>query len=124
MTPEREKYLAKCSKRELVLRHWIKVEKGNITRYKFGLNYDKTFTDDDIEYCLSSIRFHKDRINCYRHELQRIKGMDRVVVPRFIEKHWAGDLIFGRCACGDNVSSAEPYCMRCGRRFLWEKVND
>ena len=123
MTPKREKYLAKCSKQELILRHWIKVGKGNINRYKFGLNYDKTFTDDDIKYCLSSIRFHKDRINCYRHELQRLKGVDRVVVPREVTIPSNTDLRQGYCICGRDVYDAlDSYCPTCGRKILWEKV--
>lgn len=133
MTPKRKAYLAKCSKRELVLRHWIKVAKGNISRYKFGLNYDKTFTDDDMEYCLSSIRFHKDRINCYRHELARLQGMDRVVVPKVkfsvpqIREwgHTGRKSYYATCKCGNDTlysGNDERYCPQCGRRILWEKV--
>ena len=82
------------------------------------------FTDDDIEYCLSSIRFHKDRINCYRHELARLKGMDRVVVigddEPFVNTLTCAE--YWTCKCGAGIYGSDRYCSNCGKRILWEKV--
>jgi hypothetical protein len=122
MTPEREAYLAKCSKWEKILRHWIKVRKNDIKRHKFELNNAETIGEPKNLFRLNEIRFHKDHLKCFRHELARLKGMDRVAVPseqydrRFETYNWY-------CTkCDSEISTFENCCSNCGRRILWEKV--
>lgn len=68
------------------------------------------------------IRKRKTILTACKHELQRIKGMDRVVIPseqydrRFETYNWY-------CTkCDSEISVFENYCSECGRRILWEKV--
>ena len=67
------------------------------------------------------IRFGKVRLAAYRHELNRLKGMDRVVVPSdAYTREYLGN---GVCVCGYELhKKRHNYCPRCGRRVLWEKV--
>ena len=119
MTPERKKYLAKCSKREVILRLKIKEAKQVMKAYKFGLNREHKLyplTKAQILYDLQIIREAKITIIAYRHELHRLKGMDSVVVPKRAEGY-IGVFV---CSCGSDVIA--NYCPNCGRRILWEKV--
>jgi hypothetical protein len=70
------------------------------------------------------IRHNKIQLNAYRHELQRLKGMDRVVVPRVsYTSERSGQFLVRHehCCCGNKLFG-EVYCPECGRRILWEKV--
>ena len=116
MTPEREKYLAKCKVRELWLRGLIKTHKEAIKKAKEQLNYGVFDSDGQVAVCKSAMRANKWLFVCLRHELHHIKGMDRVVVPRRAEGY-IGVFV---CSCGSDVIA--NYCSNCGRRILWEKV--
>lgn len=118
MTPEREAYLAKCRERETMLRRIIRHYKNSILSHKYALNKDETFTEKDRRYRLTMLRYAKYHLTAYRHELARLKGMDRVVVPRgmgyYRQKGW--------CVCDiDLERSKHTYCPNCGRLILWEK---
>lgn len=126
MTPEREKYIAKCSKWEKILRHWIEVAKSDIKRHKFFLNNAEAVGEPKNLLRLAEIRFYKDRINCYRHELQRIKGMDRVVVPYEVMRFgFEANIprVSYNCECFEPIDRKFKYCPQCGKRILWEKVS-
>lgn len=64
-----------------------------------------------------------------KHELAKLKGVDRVVMPqdvyKMIEKigdSW-GVIRVGYCVCGEDVrEDTDKYCSYCGRKLLWEKV--
>lgn len=115
MTPEREKYLAKCSKRELVLRHWIELQNVNIKAYKADFKKNPT----KARRLLQTMKYE---LVVYRHELARLKGMDRVTYPRRIMLN-NGDYIVGlwRCSsCSDGLCEGDNYCTDCGRKILWE----
>lgn len=114
MTPQREKYLAKCSKRELVLRHWIELQNVNIKAYKADFKKNPT----KARRLLQTMKYE---LVVYRHELARLKGMDRVVVPRKAYIGAWGDK-GGLCKCGKHITDVHNYCPWCGRRILWEKV--
>ena len=111
MTPKREKYLAKCSKREKWFRMQIEDLKKDIKGVKRALTLG--YVDD---WNITWLRKCKFFLTIYRHELARLKGMDRVVVPK------RGCF----CKCGRDLYGAKmlgsKYCDECGRKLLWEKV--
>lgn len=116
MTPERKKYLAKCSEKEKMLRRRIEVRKDFIVSNKFKLNNNKRLEKCERDWYLMQIKDHKFNLTLYRHELHRLKGMDSVVVPKRAEGY-IGVFV---CSCGSDVIA--NYCPNCGRRILWEKV--
>ena len=111
MTPKREKYLAKCGKLEMKYRKWIQDTKERIKEAK-----ERLTIECDVEWEKSIMRSHKVYLGWYKHELNRLKGMDRVVVPK------RGCF----CKCGRDLYGAKmlgsKYCDECGRKLLWEKV--
>lgn len=114
MTPSREKYLAKCGEKEKWLREMIEHWQGIIQGNKWALNNDKTILNDkDKSYFLSHIRKYKYIVSAYRHELARLKGMDRVVVPRKAYIGAWGDK-GGLCKCGKHITDVHNYCPWCG----------
>lgn len=118
MTPEREKYLAKCSDKENFIR-------ANITYYKQQLRSLKMakLTIIGDKYWRGHIRHTKCHLNAYRHELARLKGMDRVTYPCRIMLN-NGDYIVGlwRCSsCSDGLCEGDNYCTGCGRKILWKR---
>lgn len=118
MTPERKAYLAKCSKRKKYLRVFIKESKIEIRKLKSDLMGAHIYSRN-VDLLL--IRHNKIKLNAYRHELARLKGMDRVVEPSnaYIDAYgYKG----GLCQCGKHIIDAYDYCPWCGRRLLWEKV--
>ena len=120
MTPERKDYLNKCSNREMLLRAFIADEKLGIKRCKKSLNDPEENFGRSVD--LIMIRFGKVRLAAYRHELQRLKGMDRVAMPCEVYDK-STDLDDWYCSnCDREVSVFEGYCSNCGRRILWEKV--
>lgn len=121
MTPKREAYLAKCSKREKRLRFKIQEFKNDICNEKYRLTQGGHLVEPDNTRCRTRIRQYKHHLSAYRHELNRLKGMDRVVVPRFRGYNCDG-IIVGYCTCGNDVNFYEAYCSDCGRRILWERM--
>lgn len=122
MTPERKAYLAKCSKREKFLRRKIVEAKDVLRIYKFVLNREPKLyplTQGQIQYDLKVIRETKIAISIYRHELNRLKGMDRGGVPEFY--HSTDVYHCPKCTTAIWFAS-DKYCPNCGRRILWEKV--
>ena len=75
------------------------------------------------------IGYEKIKLNAYRHKLARIKGMDRVVVPRDVTFDTfvicyclEGYRLLGVCSCGKRlVQYKHNYCPDCGRLILWNK---
>ena len=120
MTPEREAYLAKCSKREKFLRRKIVEAKGVLRIYKFGLNREPKLyplTQGQIQYALKVICETKIAISIYRHKLNRLKGWTECVPEVVSYKEFEGV-----CKCGNDVTDFDFYCSRCGRKLLWKKV--
>ena len=120
MTPEREAYLAKCGKLEKKYREWIAKTKETIKDAKENLNR----VGVDVEWEKHILRSHKIYLGWYRHELNRLKGMDRVVVPKVTYVSKCNDTFMQRlerCTCGERLIG-ENYCPGCGRKILWEKV--
>ena len=117
MTPERKAYLAKCGKREAWIRTKMFQAKSEIALCKAILNYRNKV--DDISKWKTRLEMWKIEFTAYRHELARLKGMDRVVVPkRILISTWSG-IKFSYCKCGKSIKSLEKYCKNCGRRILW-----
>ena len=128
MTPKREKYLAKCGKLEMKYRKWIQDTKERIKEAK-----ERLTIECDVEWEKSIIRSHKVYLGWYKHELNRLKGMDRVVVPKVNFsvpqiREWGRTgrkSYYATCKCGNGnlySGSDERYCPNCGRLILWEKV--
>lgn len=120
VTPEREKYLAKCSKREQQIRVLIRYYKYELKKAKAVCSsYDlKKIGRKPFGYRLriGNVKQDKVIISALYHELARLKGMDRVVAPRgcgyYRQTGW--------CVCGtDLIHRKHNYCPRCGRRILW-----
>jgi hypothetical protein len=121
MTPEREAYLAKCSYKERKLRELIAEEKQVIKRFKERQKYPNKFLRS-VQLLL--IKRSKIALSALRHELQRLKGMDNVVVPKVSytsERSGQFLLRHEHCCCGNELYG-ELYCPECGKRVLWEKV--
>ena len=123
MTPQRKAYLEKCNWKERYIRAKIAQEKGHIKHNKQILNsanLDEAYDcfSFEIDYLYHEIKYRKYKITVLRHELQRLKGMDRVVVP--IDTMY--DKTEGFCTCGNDVNDFETYCSDCGRKLLWEKA--
>ena len=117
MTPKREAYLAKCGELEKKYREWIAKTKEIIKDAKANLND----TGVDVEWEKNILRSHKLYLGWYRHELNRLKGMDRVARIDWTNTNYYGDLC-GRCKCGNLVTEFNKYCDECGRRLLCKKV--
>lgn len=116
MTPQRQAYLAKCGKREKVLRDLIIKAKALIRACKKSLN-----ADGEPCFFKDLIREAKFELNAYRHEIARLKGMDRVVRAKEFQE--VGSQGLSRCSkCGEDLSINERFCSACGRKILWEKV--
>ena len=133
MTLKREAYLAKCSEREKALREIIRKHIVALKFHKSVLTLDFCLTATEKKYRKEAIRNIKYYLNAYRHELARLKGMDRVVVPKVkfsvpqIREwgHTGRKSYYATCKCGNDTlysGNDERYCPQCGRRILWEKV--
>ena len=132
MTPEREKYLAMCGDNEKVLRAVLNNQKQGVKSHKYILNNDSLMSKAEKEYVLDSLSNYKRGVSFYRHELNHIKGMDRVVVPKDVQKFLYAVHDFGTgygigfigvCKCGAELNNVDcKYCPNCGKRILWEKV--
>lgn len=125
MTPERKEYLAKHTGREAIIRHLIRVCELEIKDCKITCsNYDlKTLGYKPFGYRIHITRIKETKIMLcsLRRELARLKGMDRVVVPR--DAYTRKYLEAGTCACGFELDKKHHnYCPKCGRRILWKKV--
>lgn len=120
MTPEREKYIRSCNLKERIIRHLIRNSKEELKKNKAVCNsYNlKLIGRKPFGYRLHIVRIKESKLmlNAYRHELARLKGMDRVVVPKKLEGYTG----VAECSCGCWVLA--NYCPECGRRLLWEKV--
>ena len=115
MTPKRKKYLANCSEREKGLRCNINQAKINLAVLKLAAT-----TQGMLPILKNAIKSTKCMLVVYRHELHRLKGMDRVVVPKVVSyKEFEGV-----CKCGNDVTDFDFYCSECGRKILWEKVRE
>ena len=128
MTPERERYLAKCNKREKYLRKKIADCKLLIKLLKYAI-----YINLGAPYYYNShqcLREKKYEYSAYRHELARLKGMDRVVVPREARYELILEGYTGYCYCGNFLmenclnKKANIHCDKCGRRILWKKVSE
>lgn len=123
MTRERLEYLVRVSVREGRIRLLLAEQKHYISKYKYILNNNE-MSRYERQRCLSKISEHKFFAFILRDELQRLKGMDRVVVPRDVHITYLGFDKVGKCTCGGWVTPHEIYCHTCGRRVLWEKVKE
>ena len=121
MTPQREAYLAKCSDKEKILRHRISGYLFEIQREKYILNTEGGLVDMDRYKSKLRIKRYKYHLNAYRHELSKVKGMDKAVAPRKAYIGAWGDK-GGLCKCGKHITDVYNYCPWCGKRLLWEKV--
>lgn len=134
MTPKREKYLNTCSQQEARIRGLLKYHKHKLKEAKAVCNaYNLQANDRKVfSYLLATghILHHKTIVSNLRHELNRLKGMDRVVVPRdvtfdsFVKGYCQeGFGLVGVCSCGKHlVRYKHNYCPDCGCRILWNKV--
>ena len=126
MTPKRETYMASCSKREAWIRTKMFQAQSEISLCKAILNYRHKV--DDISKWKTRLETWKIEFTAYRHELHRLKGMDRVVVPRDVNvwKKTDGYELYGECCCDDDFNilfeDTNKYCSCCGRRVLWEGI--
>ena len=135
MTPEREKYLAKCSEREMWIRRQISSDKRELSNAKIRL---KVFREELLEaYELGKwfavrekqqidimLKVTKYRLTVCKQALARLKGVDRVVVPKVTYIGFGGSDFLQRverCTCGERLMG-ENYCPECGRRILRKKV--
>lgn len=110
MTPQRKAYLAKCSKKELWYRKRLFELKASLKTLKI------LATAPENSCWLENIKFIKWEILVLRHELARLKGLDRVVVPEVYKSTG----VFHCSKCNGAVwLIKDNYCPNCGRRILW-----
>lgn len=121
MTPEREAYLTTIGAKERAVRHALKMAKFSLSETKEWWIKNKFTKPSKINGYKKTVKRQKATVMALRHELQRIKGMDRVVVPseqydrRFETYNWY-------CTkCDSEISVFENYCSECGRRILWRR---
>ena len=130
MTPERKAYLAKCGNREVWLRSAIVTTQKDISCQKQRIS---NATEEWIATGAKCELWHKKQLlMTLRHELQRIKGMDRVVVPfksysREVEDGVLVEYEVQTCPncnvlVGGDLCEVHNYCPDCGRKILWERV--
>jgi hypothetical protein len=133
MTPEREAYLKAISSKERAIRHALKMAKFSLAETKEWWTKHKYTKPSKINGYKKTVKRQKATVMALRHELQRLKGMDNVVVPRQVRmatypaSHGFGFgyecVAIGLCACGAPLRDDEcKYCQRCGKRVLWERV--
>ena len=142
MTPERKEYLMEHTGREATIRDLIRGYKHELKKCKAVCSsYDlKRIGRKPLGYRIHIVQVNETKliIQALRHELQRLKGMDRVVVPKqtkheVLPKTTSRPAIMSKpyfvCKCGDTVGfmmgnewQKATYCTHCGRRILWEKV--
>ena len=115
MTPERKAYLDRCSKWERKLRSYIKNEKMVIKHRKWCLSIS------NIDYDRQRLKMSQRYLQMYRHELNRLKGMDRATsIYRTYDKETGLTSCF--CSnCDRAIEQFDNYCGNCGKHFLWEK---
>ncbi|MBR6678754.1 MAG: hypothetical protein IKL58_00325 [Phascolarctobacterium sp.] len=116
MTPERKAYLDRCSDKERRLHRMIKSAKRELSYSKEDMKLIP-----GLPFLKWRVKYAKVVLSAYRHELARLKGMDRVCVPKVTDAHILGGLRLW-CACGKQLSRSNKYCPACGRKILWEKV--
>jgi hypothetical protein len=124
MTPRRKAYFEKCSDKEKTIRLLIKSTKREIKKRKEFLNGGYDDGDDESDYHYFKIAINKVALQALRHELQRLKGMDRVVVPyelmRFGFKANVPRVSYN-CECFEPIYRKYKYCPKCGRRIMWRR---
>lgn len=124
MTPEREKYLACITSRERVIRHAIRMAALSLRETKEWWTKHKTDRPNKIRGYKKTVKRQKLTLMACKRELARLKGMDRVVVPRVIYSSTC-NFIFKRYECkkcGEWINKTELYCSNCGRKILWNKT--
>ena len=121
MTPKRKAYLAKCSNREI----WLRSEIRNI---EIDIHWQKyRLSNANEEWIATGARcelWHKKQLlMTLRHELARLKGMDRVVVvgddEPFVNTLTGAE--YWTCKCGTGIYVTDNYCSNCGKRILWRR---
>lgn len=130
MTPKRKEYLMEHTGREATIRHLIRGYKHELKKCKAVCSsYDlKRIGRKPFGYRIHIVQVNETKliINALRNELQRLKGMDRVVVPQKTQKviYRIGEEFklckVGRCNCGADLTDVlHVYCPTCGGRILW-----
>ena len=137
MTPKRKKYLKRCSEREKYIREEIQIYKKSVKHWKHYLNVElpkilakgeKPSLYDTPEEARQAITHQTFQMKTYRHELSRLKGMDRVVVPKqtqtatyFADGEWK-QCNLEHCSCGALLDKVlNIYCYKCGKRIIWRR---
>ena len=128
MTPERKAYLMKCSGKEDFIRAKISYYKQQLK----SLKMTKLTIGCMLRHLRGQIKRTKWHLNAYRHELARLKGMDKVAMPfhsyhrGFEDGHLVEYEIWTCPKCdvlvGGDCLETYNFCPDCGRRILWEKV--
>ena len=120
MTAKREAYLANCSDTENFLRTMIGKYKYFIKTCKALLNSGYNYPSRESDkYDLKIFKYH---LRMFQHELNYLKGVDRVVAPKNAFKG-AWGFKGGLCKCGKYITNNISFCPVCGRRILFEKVS-
>lgn len=81
MTPEREAYLKAIGSKERAIRHALKMAKFSLSETKEWWTKHKYTKPSKINGCKKTVKRQKATVLALRHELARLKGMDKVVIP-------------------------------------------
>ena len=131
-TKRRRKYLASCSEKEKYIREEIAMYKKSVRHWKHFLNFELSSllengkssnlynTPEEVKQAIVHQTF---QMKTYRHELNRLKSMDRVAKIKTHQWLRGTNCVIAFCECGDSVAVNEfNYCPTCGKKLLWEKV--
>ena len=123
LTP-REQYLANCGRKEQMLRACIKTRKDIIKRYKYGLNNDNTYNDDDRDFALNMIAVAKVKLSAYCREIAKLHRKEKLTEPRIVSlppnpKGLKNKVVCKKCKT--DLLGGE-YCSGCGSQILWWRI--
>lgn len=128
MTPQRERYLAKCSKKEKILRKLIASAKESIRIFK---KESRTYSCGK-EWTKEQLYYHKCLLTAYRYELAKLKKRVRkkaYPVRSFIEEYEDINLVqyeIWKCPDCDTIVGGDlemtcKFCPICGNHIIWKK---
>ena len=74
-------------------------------------------------WCGKYIRKNKTILTACKHELNRLKEMDNILIPKkiFFDNYCGMHTKCTRCSCGKLIPNFENYCSECGKRILWKR---
>jgi len=127
MTPERAVYLSTISKKERLIRNDIEFTRQQIKTYKHELcSLAEQNIDGRGQIIARWLKGVTIRLSAYRYELNRLKGMNRMVEPEIVPlpPNPKGQKNVTVCKkCGTKlIGPLAIHCPGCGRYIMWWRL--